>query len=178
MKEYTNMRIEEWCGYKIRFVEVEGEWWAVLHDICKALKLKSYHVANRLDSDMLEKVIINVSDTVSNEVTSRARHTQTMLVVSEFGIYEALFASRRLEARKFRRWTATVMKKLRSYVGLQGYEALRLTDEEIQMQIDNILDVLYYDDETKELMVSIVLPGGDAGQQKFQDFIDKKPYVD
>lgn len=46
--------------------------------------------------------------------------------MNEPGIYEALFASRKLEARKFRIWTSTVLKKLRKSVGLEGYTAERL----------------------------------------------------
>ena len=34
------MRVENWCGYDIRFVEVNGEWYAILKDICDALGLK------------------------------------------------------------------------------------------------------------------------------------------
>ena len=29
-----NIKTESWCGYDIRFVEVDGEWWAILKDIC------------------------------------------------------------------------------------------------------------------------------------------------
>ena len=116
MKEITNKRVEEWCGYQIRFVEIENEWFAVLKDICDALDLKTYKVAQRLDPNMMERVRIEVCDIPSREVRSTARKTQDMLVVNEIGIYEALFASRRLEARKFRLWTTSVLKKLRSFV--------------------------------------------------------------
>lgn len=29
-----DIRVENWCGYDIRFVEQDGEWWAILKDIC------------------------------------------------------------------------------------------------------------------------------------------------
>lgn len=35
------MRTENWMGYEIRFVEKDGEWWAILKDICDALHLRS-----------------------------------------------------------------------------------------------------------------------------------------
>lgn len=63
-----------------------------------------------------------------------------MIAVNELGIYEALFASRRLEARKFRMWSATVMQRLRKSVGLEGYEVMRMTEPEIQEDIDHIID--------------------------------------
>lgn len=30
------MKIENWCGYDIRFINIDGEWWAILKDICDA----------------------------------------------------------------------------------------------------------------------------------------------
>lgn len=157
------MRVENWCGYDIRFVEVKGEWYAILKDICDALNLQVGKVSQRLDPDMLERVEVQV------EVPSKHVDSQTfwMLAVNEVGIYEALFASRRLEARKFRRWSAEVMQKLRSKVGLQQYEVMRMTEPKIQSQIDWILDSLYWDDEKKCVMQSVTVQGGDVEQVPF-----------
>lgn len=161
------MKIENWCGYNIRFIEQDGEWWAILKDICDALKLRTWGVSNRLDPDMLIKV--NVSDLSSNEVRLRGENkTRQMLAINEIGIYEALFASRRLEARKFRRWSAEVMKKLRSNVGLEGYEVMKMTEPDIQEKIDNILDTIFYDPDTGVLMQSVTTLGGDVDQIPFE----------
>ena len=162
------MRTESWCGHDIRFVEVNGEWYAILKDICDALDLRTDKVASRLDPDMLERVRVDVCDHLSREVRSRARKTQDMLAVNEIGIYEALFASRRLEARKFRRWSATVLQKLRNQVGLEQYEVMRMTEPEIQEDIDHILDTLFYDEETGKLMQSVTVDGGDVEQVAFE----------
>lgn len=162
-----NMRIETWYGHDIRFVEIGGEWWAILKDICDALNLRTDGVAQRLDPSMLERVRVETSDHRSNGVTSRARKTQDMLAVNELGIYEALFASRRLEARKFRRWSATVMQKLRNRVGLEGYEVMRMTDKDIRDDIDHILDTLFWDNEKKCVMQSVTVQGGDVEQVPF-----------
>ena len=35
------LRTENWCGYDIRFIEINGEWWAILKDICDALNLRT-----------------------------------------------------------------------------------------------------------------------------------------
>ena len=157
-------KIENWCGYNIRFVLINGEWWAILKDICDALNLQVGKVSQRLDPDMLERVEVGV------EVPSKHVHSQTfwMLAVNEIGIYEALFASRRLEARKFRRWSATVLQKLRSQVGLEQYEVMRMADADIQDDIDHILDTLFYDDETGKLMQSVTVQGGDVEQVVFK----------
>lgn len=164
----SNIRIESWCGYDIRFVKKDGEWWAILKDICDALSLHTFKVSQRLDPSMLIRVRIDTCDIPSKEVRSRARHTQDMLAVNEIGIYEALFASRRLEARKFRRWSAEVMQKLRSRVGLEGYEVMRMTDKDIQDDIDHILDTLFWDEEKKCVMQSVTVQGGDVEQIPFE----------
>ena len=162
------MRIETWCGYDIRFVEIDGEWYAILKDICDALDLRTDSVSQRLDPSMVERVRVDVSDHNSTGISSRARKTQDMLAVNEIGIYETLFASRRLEARKFRRWSAEVMKKLRSKVGLAGYEVMKMTEPDTQDKIDCILDSLYYDEETGLVMQSVTVPGGDVDQIPFE----------
>lgn len=163
------MRIENWCGHDIRFVEERGEWWAILKDICDALDLRTDGVARRLDPDMMMRIRVEVSDNSSNGVRSRGDNEfRWMLAVNEIGIYEALFASKRLEARKFRRWTAGVMQKLRRRVGLKGYEAMKMTDPDIQEDIDHILDTLFWDEESGRLMQSVTVQGGDVEQVPFE----------
>ena len=157
------MRTESWCGYDIRFVEVNGEWMAILKDICDALGLQVGKVSQRLEPNMLERVEVKV------EVPSKHVDSQVfwMLAVNEIGIYEALFASRRLEARKFRRWSANVIKKLRTSVGLEQYEVMKMTDPDIQEQIDWFLDSLYWDEERQMVMQSVTVQGGDVDQIPF-----------
>lgn len=193
------MKIENWCGYDIRFVEINGEWWAILKDICDALNLKTKDVSQRINADMLERVLIerdstsfettlNISDTdltgircdykpiktvtdavIGKDIGRKPGEWKThwMLAVNELGIYEALFASRRLEARKFRLWAGKVMQKLRQRVGLQQYEVMQMTDPKIQEEIDWILDSLYWDDENKCVMQSVTVQGGDVIQKEF-----------
>ena len=163
------MKIENWCGYNIRFIEQDGEWWAILKDICDALKLRTDKVSSRLDPDMMLRVKVDVSDHPSKGVRSRGENkTRQMLAINEIGIYEALFASRRLEARKFRRWSAEVMKKLRTNVGLEGYEVMKMTEPDIQEKIDNILDTIFYAPDTGVLMQSVTTLGGDVDQVVFE----------
>ena len=162
------MRTENWCGHDIRFVEQDGEWWAILKDICDALGLRTDKVSQRLDSDMMIRVSVETSDNPSGVDRSPGENkTRQMLAVNEIGIYEALFASRKLEARKFRRWSANIMRKFRSSVGLQGYEVMRMTEPEIQEMIDDIIDTLYWDEEKKMLMMSVTVAGGDVDQIPF-----------
>ena len=183
------MRVENWNGYDIRFVEKDGEWYAILKDICDALGLRSSDVSQRLDSDMMIKIkidrkstVANVNiedeedddqyyyrfDTDSNVVNSRGAKSFHMIAINEMGIYEALYASRKLEARKFRKWSASVMQKLRRKIGLEQYEVMRMTDKDIQDEIDYILDSIYYDEETGKLMQSVTVAGGDVEQIEFK----------
>ena len=177
-QEEMNMKIENWCGYDIRFIEIDGEWWAILKDICDALKLRTAGVAQRLDPEMMERVPVEVErvrpisykqnyEVISNDVV-KSKSTVHMLAINEIGIYEALFASKRLEARKFRRWAAEVMKKLRTRVGLEGYQVMKMTEPEVQEDIDFILDSLYFDNETGKWMQSIIVPGGDVELVEFE----------
>lgn len=166
----NEMRIENWQGYDIRFIEKNGEWWAILKDICDALDLRTDKVSQRLDPDMMERVAVDVSDHPSKGVRSRGENkTRWMIAINEIGIYEALFASRKLEARKFRRWSASVIQKLRSRVGLEQYEVMRLTEPEIQDDIDHMLDDIFWDDERGMLMESVTVPGGDVIQVPFEE---------
>ena len=189
------IKVENWCGHKIRFIEQDGEWWALLKDICDALELRTFKIAQRLDPDMMTRVKVEMKDDapsrglnfseasdipsryigsekddpISTGVRSRGENkTRWMLAVNEIGIYEALFSSKRLEARKLRRWTATVLKKLRAHVGLEGYEVMRMTEKAVQDDIDHFLDTLFYDEETDQLMKSVTVPGGDVEQVPFE----------
>lgn len=198
------MRTETWYGHEIRFVEINGEWYAILKDICDALKLRAKDVSQRIDPNMLERIKIEVSNNLSMVVGSedginglRYDHkpinkidsatigkdigrkpgenkTRWMLAVNEAGIYQALFASRKLEARKFQLWTFDILKKLRKSIGLQGYEVMRMTEPEIQDEIDWILDGLYWDDEKKCVMYSKVIQGGDVDQIPFDQYIEEE----
>lgn len=162
------MRTENWRGYEIRFVEIDGEWWAILKDICDALQLRTAAVKNRLPRNTIKRVGIDTSNVTSNDLRPGDNKTRQMLVVNELGIYETLFASRHPEARKFRLWAVTVLQKLRTRVGLEGYEVMRMTDPDIQEDIDNILDTLYWDDEKKCVMQSVTVQGGDVEQIPFE----------
>lgn len=188
------MRTENWYGHEIRFVEINGKWYAILKDICDALKLRTAKIAERLDPNMLERVLVECdsrsfkgtlnthkpvktisSGEIGKDIGRKPGEWKThwMLAVNEAGIYQALFASRKLEARKFQLWTFDILKKLRKNVGLQGYEVMRMTEPEIQDEIDWILDGLYWDDEKKCVMYSKTIQGGDVEQIPFDQYMEE-----
>lgn len=112
------MRTESWCGHDIRFVEVNGEWYAILKDICDALKLRSKDISQRLDPDMMERVCVDASEDGSNGIRSRGENkTRWMLAVNELGIYEALFAIN----QKFGTWKEGVKMDEKMNLDMLGY---------------------------------------------------------
>lgn len=174
----NNMRTEYWRGYAIRFIELDnGVWWAVLKDICDALHLRTAKMAERLDPSMLERVPIETERIrptkykekydVPLKDTVKTKSTVYMLAVNQRGIYQALFASRKLEARKFQVWTFDILDKLRRNVGLHEYDIMRMADPDIQEAIDHILDTLFWDEKTGILMQSVTVQGGDVEQVPF-----------
>ena len=118
------MKTEIWNGYSIRFVEVNGEWWAVAKDVADALGYTNVaHMVRHVDD---ESKGVHKVDTLGG--------SQDMLVLSEFGIYDAVFNSRRPEAKTFKRWVFDVIKQLREASGVQAYQVFRMLDKEHQKQ--------------------------------------------
>lgn len=145
-----NIRVENWCGYEIRFVEHDGSWYAVLKDICDALKLQTRDVKDRIECEHLEKLAITTAyNWTGHEVgdshimSTTSERVSHMLCVDEAGIYQALSRSTRLEARKFIDWISSSLVDLRKAVGLEAYEALKLTDADVQKLIADKIDISY-----------------------------------
>ncbi|HEP6034041.1 TPA: Bro-N domain-containing protein [Streptococcus pyogenes] len=123
------MRTETWNGYTIRFVENNGEWWAVLADIAKALDLNPKFIKQRLGDEVVS----------NNHVADSLGRQQEMLIVNEFGIYETIFSSRKKEAKTFKLWVFEIIKQLRQSTGLEGFQVFRMFDKEHQKQAMNRL---------------------------------------
>ena len=155
------MVTDNWCGYDIRFVQMDdGEWWAVLKDLCDALDLDTWHVSQRLYPDDMDKVTVDskIAEPLSRGVTSYngVRRTQRMTVVSEQGVIDMLMDSRRLEARKLRRWVIEKLRDIRQFVGLQGYQVLHITERCYLEDVD-----MFWDDEAEKWRKTHMLPNGD-----------------
>lgn len=116
------MKIENWNDHEIRFVEVQGEWWGVSSDIATAL---GYRDA----SNMLRHVPKKYKGT---RKVSTPGGIQKMAILTEFGIYKAIFNSHKPEAEQFQEWVFNVIKQLRQSTGLEGFEVFRLMDKQHQ----------------------------------------------
>lgn len=122
-------KLEQWNGHSIRFVEHNGEWWAVLADIAKALDLKTKYVKERLSDEVV----------LTDHVLDSLGRQQEMLIINEFGIYETIFSSRKPEARAFKVWVFEIIKQLRQQSGLEGFQAFRMLDKQHQKNAMTLL---------------------------------------
>ena len=120
-----NIKTENWNGHEIRFVERgSGDWWAVLADIAKALNLKAKRIRERLDDEVVS----------TDHIPDSLGRMQEMLIVNEFGIYDAVFESRKPEAKAFKKWVYNVIRTLRQSTGLEGFQIFRMLDKEHQKE--------------------------------------------
>ncbi len=120
----NSIKTENWNGHQIRFVWHNGEWWAVLKDVTDALGLTTKHVKERLDDDVVS----------TDFIMDNIGRIQEMLIVNEEGIYDVIFASRKKEAKNFKRWVYKMLKELRQATGLEGFQIFRMLDKEHQKE--------------------------------------------
>lgn len=84
---------------EIRTVQVNGEPWFVLADVCKVLEISnSRNISSRLDPD--EKGVTLV-DTLGG--------TQQMTIINESGLYTVILRSDKPQAKPFRKWVTSVV---------------------------------------------------------------------
>lgn len=84
---------------EIRTVQVNGEPWFVLADVCKVLEISnSRNISSRLEPD--EKGVTLV-DTLGG--------TQQMTIINESGLYTVILRSDKPQAKPFRKWVTSVV---------------------------------------------------------------------
>lgn len=82
----------------IRTLNIDGEPWFVAADVCRALGLEQTHKAlHRLDSD-------EVGGGIKIPHPQSPEKTIEVSIVSESGLYSLVLASRKPEAKAFKRW--------------------------------------------------------------------------
>lgn len=132
-----NIKTENWNGYQIRFVEKQpNDWWAVAKDISNAL---GYQDSNKM-TRYLDKDEVNSFNWKKKQTTDIGdsffdyKYKSKVPIISETGIYEAIFNSERLEAKDFKKWVKLMLKQLRQASGLEGFEIFRMLDKEHQLK--------------------------------------------
>ena len=91
---------------QIRTIEQNGQLWFVAKDVCEALEIKNARDAlMRLEDD--EKANVGLTDGSQN---------RKMNIVNEYGLYNLVLASRKPEAKAFKRWiTHEVIPSIRKH---------------------------------------------------------------
>ena len=92
---------------EIRTVQVNGEPWFVLSDVCKVLELSTpARVAERLEKD-------EVSQT---HTIDRMGREQKTTIINESGLYTVILRSDKPQAKPFRKWvTSEVLPSIRKH---------------------------------------------------------------
>ena len=111
---------------EIRTIEINGEPWFVASDICNALELSNTTSAvGRLDDDEKSKFNLGLSGGETN-------------CVNEYGLYNLVLASRKENAKRFKRWiTHEVIPTIRR---TGGYRVPQTPLEALQMTVEQIVE--------------------------------------
>lgn len=126
----SNLKIFENPEFgSIRVIEKDGEPWFVLNDICEVLGVTRQALTQRLSDD--------VSSTYP--IQDSLGRKQLTLIINEDGLYDAIFESRKQEAKRFRKWvTSEVLPAIRKH-------GMYMTDEVLEKTLNNpdfLIDLL------------------------------------
>lgn len=112
----SNIQIFNYQSNEVRTVEMGGEPWFVLKDVCNILGISKYRdTAARLDAD--ERGSVEV-DTLGG--------TQQVIAVNESGLYHVILRSDKPEAAPFRKWvTSEVLPNIRKHGAYMTPETLQ-----------------------------------------------------
>ena len=103
---------------EIRTVTKNNEPWFIATDVCSALDISNTSQAlTRLDDDEKNTIILN--EGIGNPNKS---------IVSEYGLYNLILASRKKEAKKFKRWiTHEVIPTIRKHGAYMSSDVIEKT---------------------------------------------------
>ena len=120
---------------EIRFIEKDGEHWAVASDITSVLGFRDSFNAVRI----LPNHVCATHKVSTTSKKKYARKYQDYTVINEKGIYRLIMRSNKKEVEDFQDWICDVLVELRQATGLKDYEAFRMTDKQIQKDAMNKL---------------------------------------
>ena len=103
----NNIQIFKYENNDVRTVEMNGEPWFVLKDVCAVLGIADHKVtARRLDSD----------EVCQTPLTDSMGRQQETTVINESGLYNVILRSDKPEAKPFRKWvTSEVLPSIRKH---------------------------------------------------------------
>ena len=138
---------------EIRTIEIDGQPWWVLKDVCKILALKNVtETSRRLDDD--ERCSVRLNTLGGN---------QSMTVISESGLYAVILRSDKPNAHAFRKWLTSevipCIRKTGAYVTDELLDKLADREEErnalfnalVQERKERRADKLQFDKKCKTI---------------------------
>ncbi|HCQ3487914.1 TPA: Bro-N domain-containing protein [Staphylococcus aureus] len=128
---------------EIRFIEKNGEYWAIASDVAKVLGFRDAFNATKYLPE-------HVRGTLKGSTTSdkkKARKFQDYTVINEKGIYRLVMRSNKSEALDFQDWICDVLVELRQATGLKGYETFRMLDKQKQKEAMAIIQNAHKSDK-------------------------------
>lgn len=168
MKDLMIFKNEEFG--EIRTLEINNEPWFVAKDICEILEIKNSRQAlTRLDEDEKADVILNDGS-----------QNRNMSAVNEYGLYNLILASRKKEAKEFKRWiTHEVIPSIRKHGGyIAGQE--EMTDEELMakavLMANSKIQELNHKNQQLEMQNSQLIVVNEIMKPKaeyFDDLVDR-----
>lgn len=120
----SNIQIFNYQNNEVRTVDLNGEPWFVLKDVCNTLNISNQRdVQERLDPDEVGRFDL--------PHPQNPEKTIEMVCVNESGLYHVILRSDKQEAKPFRKWvTSEVLPSIRKNGGyIAGQE--QLTPEEL-----------------------------------------------
>lgn len=143
----ANIQVFEYQNNKVRTVDVDGEAWFVLKDVCEILRMDTTQlkkVADRLDEDEKGRTLITTPGGM-----------QETWIVNESGLYHVILRSDKPEAAPFRRWvTNDVLPAIRK---TGNYNAPQLTRSQL---LATALIAAHEELEEKDKQIAELTPKG------------------
>jgi prophage antirepressor-like protein len=144
------------------FTDENNNIWFCLKDICDILELSNPRkVASDLDKDDVTISYVGVKTGVKKDGTDAVQNIE-MNFINESGLYQVIFKSRKLIAKKFSKWiTSEVIPSIRK-TGQYGIENLSRL-EILKIALDSEEKRLQLEEENKKLLPKA---------QIFDDFLE------
>lgn len=113
----TDIQIFNYQNNEVRTVEMNGEPWFVLKDVCEVLGISHItDTAKRMDEDEVGQT----------EVTDSMGRKQSTYIINESGLYNVILRSDKPEAKPFRKWvTSEVLPSIRKHGAYMTPETLQ-----------------------------------------------------
>lgn len=124
----NEVQVWNYEGAEVRTVQIDGEPWFVLTDVCRELEISNSRMAaDRLENDELMSV----------KLTSGGQRRE-MTIVNESGLYTVILRSDKPQAKPFRKWvTSEVLPSIRKHGAYMTDQALEkaLTNPDFLIQL-------------------------------------------